>query len=193
MPFLRPKVVPSAAYPQIISLAISQHLLELFCVMHSFRVDVSSQVMVEEGGCWFVYRNLQLLFFFLIPPLCWPPPELPGADCCCWLLLSFWTTVLMAEMNISSTPVISLLLHSMYLAPILLATAIPCSCVTGVKPWVLRRSMQVLLVRRSDLRPTRTSGVYGQKWRTSGYHCREPLEMNRRRLGIETYLVHDIF
>ena len=25
-------------------------------------------------------------------------------------------------------------------------------------------------MRRSDLRPTRTSGVVGQKWRTSGYH-----------------------
>ena len=31
--------------------------------------------------------------------------------------------------------------------------------------------MQVRLLRRSDLRPTRISGVVGQKWRTSGYHC----------------------
>jgi hypothetical protein len=76
----------------------------------------------------------------------------------------------MACSKISSTPFISLLLHSMYSAPIFWATAWPCSWVTGVRPWVLRRSMQVLLVRRSDLRPMRTRGVYGQKWRTSGYH-----------------------
>lgn len=30
--------------------------------------------------------------------------------------------------------------------------------------------MQVLRKRRSDLSPTRMSGVYGQKCRTSGYH-----------------------
>ena len=30
--------------------------------------------------------------------------------------------------------------------------------------------MQERFVRRSDLRPTRISGVVGQKWRTSGYH-----------------------
>jgi hypothetical protein len=32
--------------------------------------------------------------------------------------------------------------------------------------------MHVLLERRSDFRPTRTRGVVGQKWRTSGYHWR---------------------
>lgn len=30
--------------------------------------------------------------------------------------------------------------------------------------------MQVRLERRSDFKPTRTIGVIGQKWRTSGYH-----------------------
>lgn len=30
--------------------------------------------------------------------------------------------------------------------------------------------MHVLLLRRSDFKPTRMSGVVGQKWRTSGYH-----------------------
>jgi hypothetical protein len=33
--------------------------------------------------------------------------------------------------------------------------------------------MQVLLVRRSDFRPTRIIGVVGQKCRTSGYHYTE--------------------
>ncbi len=32
--------------------------------------------------------------------------------------------------------------------------------------------MHVRLPRRSDLRPQRMMGVVGQKWRTSGYHCR---------------------
>lgn len=65
--------------------------------------------------------------------------------------------------NMSSTPCISLLLHSMYVAPILLATACPASVATGVRPWVRSSSMQFLLYRRSDLRPTRMIGVVGQK------------------------------
>lgn len=35
--------------------------------------------------------------------------------------------------------------------------------------------MQVRLERRSDFRPQRIMGVVGQKWRTSGYHCRKRL------------------
>lgn len=31
--------------------------------------------------------------------------------------------------------------------------------------------MQVGLSRRSDFSPRRMTGVVGQKWRTSGYHC----------------------
>ena len=31
--------------------------------------------------------------------------------------------------------------------------------------------MQVFLVRRSDLSPTKIIGVVGQKCKTSGYHC----------------------
>lgn len=80
------------------------------------------------------------------------------------------TVTSMAVSNISCTPVISLDEHSMYLAPIFWATDLPCCCVTGVRPCVLRSSMQVRLFRRSDLRPQRMMGVVGQKWRTSGYH-----------------------
>ena len=51
--------------------------------------------------------------------------------------------------------------------------------------------MQVRLFRRSDLSPTRTKGVVGQKCRTSGYHCgRQPMKVYQ--MGV-TYLVHDIF
>lgn len=114
------------------------------------------------------YKIVQFLFFFFLTPS--NAGSWPEAGFCCWLLLSYATTVLIACVKISSTPVISLLLHSMYFAPIFRATAKPCSCVTGVKPCVFKRSMQVRFVRRSDLRPTRTNGAYGQKWRTSGYH-----------------------
>jgi hypothetical protein len=79
----------------------------------------------------------------------------------------------MAVSKISCTPVISLDEHSMYRAPIFAATDLPCCCVTGVRPCVLRSSMQVRLFLRSDLRPQRMIGVVGQKWRTSGYHCGE--------------------
>lgn len=90
--------------------------------------------------------------------------------CCCRFSISCPTAVLTASSKTSSTPDISLLLHSTYTAPIRFATAWPCSGVTGVNPWVLRRSIQERLQRRSDLSPTRISGVVGQKWRTSGYH-----------------------
>jgi hypothetical protein len=42
--------------------------------------------------------------------------------------------------------------------------------VMGVRPCVLRSSMQVRLLRKSDFKPTRIMGVVGQKCRTSGYH-----------------------
>ncbi len=112
------------------------------------------------------YRILQLLFFFLLlTPPSFEDPLLSGP------LYSSPTAMVMAVSKISSTPVISLLLHSMYVAPIRSATARPCSVVTGVRPCVLRSSMQFFLCRRSDFRPSRITGVVGQKWRTSGYHC----------------------
>lgn len=73
------------------------------------------------------------------------------------------TVMSMAVSKMSCTPVISLEEHSMYLAPILAATVLPCCWVTGVRPWVFRSSMQVRLCRRSDLRPQRMMGVVGQK------------------------------
>ena len=108
-----------------------------------------------------------LPFFFGLPPgFCW------NGDWLCWRVsISCPTAVLTASSKTSSTPRISLLLHSTYMAFMRFATAWPCSGVTGVRPWVLRRSMQARLVRRSDLSPTRMRGVVGQKWRTSGYHC----------------------
>jgi hypothetical protein len=82
----------------------------------------------------------------------------------------------MAVSKISCTPFISLDEHSMYLAPIFVATDFPCCVVTGVRPCVLRSSMHVRLCRRSDLRPQRMIGVVGQKWRTSGYHWEESVK-----------------
>jgi len=86
------------------------------------------------------------------------------------------TVMSMAVSKISCTPFISLEEHSMYLAPILVATDLPCCCVTGVRPCVFRSSMHVRLCRRSDLRPQRMMGVVGQKWRTSGYHWEESVK-----------------
>ena len=89
----------------------------------------------------------------------------------------------MANSNTSATPVCSFAEHSIYVAPIRFATACPCSGVTGVKPCVRRSSMHVRLFRRSDLSPTRTKGVVGQKCRTSGYHCsRQPMKVIRWEL-----------
>lgn len=115
-------------------------------------------------------RILQLLFLGFLTTSTRPP----GRSCldsrCCFIAISWPTAVFTANSKTSSTPFISLLLHSTYMAPICFATLWPCSGVTGVRPWVLRRSMHTRLVRRSDLSPTRMSGVVGQKWRTSGYH-----------------------
>ena len=48
--------------------------------------------------------------------------------------------------------------------------------------------MQVRLLRKSDLRPTRMSGVVGQKWRTSGYHF--DLLATLKAFAVLFYLVH---
>jgi hypothetical protein len=136
--------------------------MAVFHIISCTRLSYAENPQHEEN-----HKILQpALFFLLIPPLRLLD-ELPFD--------SLPTATVTASSNTSSTPVISLLLHSMYWAPIRSATAAPCSGVTGVRPWVLRRSIQVRFVRRSDLRPTRIRGVSGQKWRTSGYHYGEGL------------------
>ena len=119
------------------------------------------------------YKILQVLFLIFLRsftaallPLLPPRSKLSS---------STWIAVLMASSKTSATPICSFAEHSIYLAPILFATAWPCSGVTGVRPCVRRSSIHVRLFRRSDLRPTRTSGVVGQKCRTSGYHCESQL------------------
>lgn len=47
--------------------------------------------------------------------------------------------------------------------------------------------MQARFVRRSDLRPTRMSGVVGQKCRTSGYHCEGSVEAVKDKCGNRPY------
>lgn len=131
------------------------------CDRHAFNQTNSSRYRI---GQFFPFLD-----FFGLPP---PRPILCCESRCSRISISCPTAVLTANSKTSSTPCISLLLHSTYMAPIRLATAWPCSGVTGVRPWVLRRSMQDRLARRSDLRPTRMRGVVGQKCRTSGYHCR---------------------
>ena len=42
--------------------------------------------------------------------------------------------------------------------------------VIGAWPWVRRMLIARALCRKSDLRPTRRTGVFGQKCLTSGYH-----------------------
>lgn len=107
-----------------------------------------------------VHRILQLRFFFLL--LGTPLPLL--AICRSALRFSSSpTATVIARLKMSSTPVISLLLHSMYEAPILEATCLPCSVVTGVRPWLRRSSIQFFLCRRSDFRPSKMIGVVGQK------------------------------
>jgi hypothetical protein len=137
-----------------------------------------------------IYRILQVRFLILLPGRGPPLPEgaapvrllrllrparLAGcsADQPCSSIEIAAST---AFAKTSSTPRISLLLHSAYVAPIRRATFSPCSGVMGVRPWVLRSSMQVRLLRRSDLSPTRIIGVVGQKCRTSGYHYIDLLE-----------------
>ena len=126
-------------------------------------------------------RLFDLLLEAPAPPMAGLPPNCFCVCLCSFIAISRPTAVSTASSNTSCTPDISLLLHSTYMAPIWLATFWPCSAVTGVRPWVLRRSMQDFLLRRSDLRPTRMRGVVGQKWRTSGYHCSHISYFDRRR------------
>lgn len=131
----------------------------------STRVRVRS----EYSECKATQRMKHLLLFFLLatgPPIFPPAPPFSSPSSS-----RPRTATSRAVSKMSCTPFISFEEHSIYIAPILSATARPCCCVTGVRPWVLRSSMQVLLLRRSDLRPQRIMGVVGQKWRTSGYHC----------------------
>lgn len=115
--------------------------------------------MRDESSLRFVpaaltaHRKLHFLFFLRIPAAPGMPPrwllsrleDWRCAACASRFRLSFETTVTMACSKISSTPFISLLLHSMYWAFIFCATPMPCSRVTGVRPWVLSMSMQVFL------------------------------------------------
>lgn len=117
-----------------------------------------------SGPSVVIQRNWHFLFFLLGIPtpesrFRLPLPAAADAADSSWFLRSLATTVRMARSKISSTPRISLLLHSMYSAFIFLATTMACSVVTGVRPCVLSMSMHVFLYRRSDLRPTRTRGV----------------------------------
>ena len=106
-------------------------------------------------------RILQLLLFFR---LAGAPAAAPLPLVCATSSSSRpRTAVSIAVSKISCTPLISFDEHSMYIAPIFSATARPCCCVTGVRPCVLRSSIQVRFVRRSDLRPQRMMGVVGQK------------------------------
>lgn len=75
-----------------------------------------------------------------------------------------------AASNTSLTPLPVFALHSRYPAPISLATAAPCSGVTGAWPCADSMRMVVASDRRSVLVPIRRRGVEGQKWDTSGYH-----------------------
>ena len=122
------------------------------CIRSFCRLDiVKSRIRVLHR-----IRQLRFFFFFITTPYEFVPPSWSAV---LWLLRSLATTMSIAMAKISSTPILSLLLHSMYRAPIFSATAIPVSVVTGVNPCVLSRSMHVRFVRKSDLRPTSTSGV----------------------------------
>jgi len=60
--------------------------------------------------------------------------------------------------------------HSIYRAPISLATADPWSAVTGVWPCAPSIRLVCSSCRRSIFVPTRIKGVPSQKWATSGNH-----------------------
>lgn len=78
---------------------------------------------------------------------------------------------LSARLNTSLTPEPVLAEHSMYLAPISLAIAAPCSGVTVVWPCAPSILRVLSSRRRSVLVPTSNRGVFSQKCDTSGYHC----------------------
>lgn len=81
------------------------------------------------------------------------------------LILSF-----SANANTSCTPVPVFAEHSIYRAPISLATLCPCSAETGVWPCAPSIRLVCSSRRRSIFVPTRMSGVPSQKWATSGNH-----------------------
>lgn len=106
------------------------------------------------------HKILQLLRFFRFtgtPCLDTPPVAFASSSS------PLHTAISIAVSKISCTPFISLDEHSIYMAPIFSATARPCCCVTGVRPCVLRSSIHVRLLRKSDFRPQRIIGVVGQK------------------------------
>jgi hypothetical protein len=107
------------------------------------------------------HKILHVLFLTFFTAFTVPPPLVGFLSS--YELSSTSMTVFTASSKTRSTPRISLLLHSTYVAPIRVATACPCSGVTGVRPCVLRRSMHVFFDLRSDFRPTRINGVVGQK------------------------------
>lgn len=106
-----------------------------------------------------IYKIRQRLLFFFLPRECPLTPSSPP------------TARSMPRLKRSSTPSPRFDEHSRYSAFILVAVCMPCCVVTGDIPWALSSSKHVRFDRRSVLSPTRTSGVLGQKWRTSGYHC----------------------
>lgn len=158
------------------------------------RVEEEDTEQVES-----IYRILQVRFLTFFPGRGAPPPVDVGLARLLTLLrpprlVGSWVDHPCSSIEIaastafaktSSTPRISLLLHSAYVAPIRWATFSPCSGVMGVKPWVFRSSMQVRLLRKSDFRPTRIIGVVGQKCRTSGYHYRNLLDQCCIVIGLE--------
>lgn len=77
---------------------------------------------------------------------------------------------LRASEKTSLTPNPVLAEHSIYFAPISLATACPCSAVTGDCPCAASMRRVCSSVRRSILVATSISGTDSQKWETSGYH-----------------------
>lgn len=77
---------------------------------------------------------------------------------------------LRASEKTSLTPNPVLAEHSIYFAPISLATACPCSAVTGDCPCAASIRRVCSSVRKSILVATSMSGTDSQKWETSGYH-----------------------
>ena len=142
----------------------------LHLVLHAMHQTPSAMQFINASLERQDQRMRQRLFFNFLPPTLLAPPWVAHRAFSSFISISLPTAVLTASSKISCTPSISLLEHSKYMAPICWATVLPCSCVTGVKPCVLSMSIQARLWRRSDLSPTRTRGVVGQKWSTSGYH-----------------------
>lgn len=82
-----------------------------------------------------------------------------------------------ASVNTSCRPCPVFAEHSAYLAPISLATAAPCSGLTGFNPCALSIRRVCSSPRKSVLVPTNINGVPSQKWATSGNHYESVSEM----------------